>query len=690
MSDRRPRHDRRVRSRRLPLALLLAVQLAAAAASAQLSGIGSQEWSQGPLAGVTETGDRFGQAVAVGDFDGDGYDDLAIGVPDEDVGSEADAGAVHVLYGGPTGLGEPRSQLLTLDDIGDVSEAGDRFGFSLAAGNLSVGHDETDDLVIGAPGKDLLADGEVRPDAGRVYSLLGAPGGFSGVARQYDQEMEVGPFPPLSAWENAEAGDFYGFAVAVLDGCWFPIDPYPCVVVGVPGEDLEGPFSTIVDAGLVTLIGMIGPNGPLPVDGELDDFHFHQDSTHDGVAVAGVAEEGDRCGWSLATGDFDDDGRVDLAVGCPLENEGALSDTGAVVEVTLDRGQDFDPVFLASAIFSQDGAVAGVAETDDTFGWSLAVEHFDDDGIHDLVVGVPGEDVGILNAAGAVNVLFGSPSGLTATGSLIFDQDDLPTPQAEANDQFGLSLAVADFDGDGLADIAVGAPGETLGAADFAGSLTVIRGGLHAPTTDGMATFTQSTSGVPDSPEDDDGFATALAAGDFDGDGVADLAIGVPNEDIAVGALDYGVVDVLYGMEGGAFSRLSFDDTTDSESEGKPGLRFLEVRRTGSLRLAASVTVDLVPPSTATAGVDYLFTPATLSWAAGEGGAKFHSYTIVDDGEDEPNETFRVGLTNPSPGAAPGPASGKIVTLVDDDLPSGIFADGFESGDAGSWSAAVP
>ena len=67
-----------------------------------------------------------------GDFNGDGAADLAVGVPGEDVGPLVDAGRVQVLYGGRAGLGAPGDQLWTQDSVGvgDVVEAGDRFGES--------------------------------------------------------------------------------------------------------------------------------------------------------------------------------------------------------------------------------------------------------------------------------------------------------------------------------------------------------------------------------------------------------------------------------------------------------------------------------------------------------------------------------------------------------------------------------
>src|SRR5262245_37759027 len=86
--------------------------------------------------------DRTVPSTVYGDFNGDGYDDAAIGVPGEDVNGAADAGAVNVIYGSPNALNTFHNQLWTQNNLGavdprtglvDTSEAGDKFGASLAA-----------------------------------------------------------------------------------------------------------------------------------------------------------------------------------------------------------------------------------------------------------------------------------------------------------------------------------------------------------------------------------------------------------------------------------------------------------------------------------------------------------------------------------------------------------------------------
>jgi len=83
---------------------------------------------------AAETGDRFARAFAVGDVDGDGFDDLTVGVPAEDVGTVFDAGAVNVLKGAAGGLTSSGSQQFTQDspELPDTAEDSDQFGAALA------------------------------------------------------------------------------------------------------------------------------------------------------------------------------------------------------------------------------------------------------------------------------------------------------------------------------------------------------------------------------------------------------------------------------------------------------------------------------------------------------------------------------------------------------------------------------
>src|SRR4051794_38490402 len=193
---------------------------------------------------------KAGAGAVRADFDGDGFGDLAVGVPDENVNDIVDAGIVHVIYGGADGLGARNDVLRELSTVaapGDTPEAGDKFGSALAGGDFNG--DGFADLAVGAPFEDV---GTVA-DAGMVLVYYGSPTGIvfpaqSGV-RPTVWTQNSGGVP-----DAAEAGDQFGFSLAWGD---FGGGPEADLAVGVPGESLAGSVSPIIEAGAGNVI-----NGP--------------------------------------------------------------------------------------------------------------------------------------------------------------------------------------------------------------------------------------------------------------------------------------------------------------------------------------------------------------------------------------------------------------------------------------------
>lgn len=436
------------------------------------------------LAGIEDVaggGDQLGFSVTVGDFNGDCFADAAVGVPFDDVAGVVDAGSVHVFYGSPLGLAV--DEVWHQDSAGVVgtAAAGDRFGHALGSGDFNG--DGYADLAIGIPYKDLGA----LVDTGSVSILYGSATGLSATGSQL-WNQNTGTIQ-----EGSESDDRFGWAVAAGD---FNGDGFDELVAGAPNEDVGG----AADAGVVHVI-----YGSLDGLSELGNQMWVEDN----AAIPDVSEAGDLFGFALAAGDFDADGREDLAIGVPLEDLGAVVDAGSV---TVLLGTSTGLLAGGAQVWNQDTAgILDVAEPSDVFGRALEVGDFDRDGYLDLVVGAPYEDLGAINSAGALHVLRGSAAGLTEVGDALWHQDSAGIGEvAEAGDTFAYRLRAGDYDGDGFSDLAVGVPGESVGPAPNAGAAHLLRGSGGGLGAAGQQLWHQDVLGVLDTAEASDLFAHGL------------------------------------------------------------------------------------------------------------------------------------------------------------------------------------
>jgi FG-GAP repeat len=449
-----------------------------------LTGAGSQFFTQDSpgVANSTEAYDNFGDTLAAGDFNHDGFADLAIGARLEDIGASIDAGAVHVLYGSPDGLTATGSQYFTqaTPGIADSPEEEDWFGSALAANDFD--HDGFADLAIGVNLENL---GSIAV-AGAVHVLYGSPSGLLATGSQlFTQDTPGVP-------SSAEFGDNFGATLTTGD---FDHDGFADLAVGAMFEDVGGS----INAGAVNVL--YGSAGGLTGTGS-------QLFTQDTPGVANSAERDDNFGYTLAAGDFDHDGFADLAVAAFPEDVGGIEDAGAVHVL---YGSASGLTATGSQYFTQNTlGVADSPEQFDFFGWALAAGDFDHDGFADLAIGVQEDFELILGAGGMVQVLYGSAGGLLATGSQLLTQDTPGVPGSVGSDGFGNALATADFDHDGIADLAVSAPYESIGDSANAGAVNVLYGSADGLTGSGSQLFTQDTPGVGSSAEFKDFFGWAL------------------------------------------------------------------------------------------------------------------------------------------------------------------------------------
>jgi FG-GAP repeat len=462
------------------------------------SGVGSQLFTQNEAGGHAEAGDGFGRVVAVGNFNGDGFGDLAIAAPGENVGSMRDAGAVNVLYGSASGLSGVGAQQVTQNSpgVGSSAELDDVFGAALAAGDFNG--DALDDLAVGVPSE----AGVVR--SGAVNILYGSAAGLSGAGSQVFTQNSPGVV------DSSEAGDRFGQALAAGD---FNGDAFAELAVGAPREDA----GSLRDAGAVTVLlgDASGLTGAASVV-------FTQDTP----GVGGSAEAGDLFGLALAAGVtvFGQPRFANLAIGAPGEDVFTVPDAGAVTLLFGGVGGLQGP---GSEGFSQNNIGTGPgAEAGDLFGFALAMGDFNGSGSDeepigevDLAIGVPGEDLFSLVDAGVVDVVyndwpfFGHPNPrhlqLTQAG---------PGAGPEPGDRYGFALTST---GGSLATVAVGAPGEDVdtaaGRVVGAGAVSVLvgtpdfqgEGGRGLVGLPGL--LYQNSPGVGSSAEPGDLFGDALA-----------------------------------------------------------------------------------------------------------------------------------------------------------------------------------
>lgn len=387
----------------------------------------SLECPERPL-GTADEGAHFGRAVAVGDFNGDGSADLAVGAPDEDIGPNTffqRAGAVYVFRGFPSGdtWQDPGGashervdfmpwERLRRHDLGTLgAKAYDTLGQALATGDFNG--DGYDDLAMGAPG----ANSPVGDWTGRVYIGWGSPGGLT----------EFDDISPSVAGILPTGLDGFGSALATgdLDG-----DGRDDLAIGAPGTDNGGG----IHAGHVRL--MLGSD-----DGLVAWTGVHQEMPHAAVTPAGAGtgvplgthEHLDYFGASLAIGDLDDDGREDLVVGAPTDKEGGPYSGAVYVFQSAAEGM------RGWGRLDQTGMDTN--EAGDYFGHAVAIGNFKTGSPynHEIIVGAPYEDIegeGIITNVGRIYAF--ENVGGTITGMYGLYQTGVS--DNTVGDMFGYSL----------------------------------------------------------------------------------------------------------------------------------------------------------------------------------------------------------------------------------------------------------
>jgi Domain of unknown function (DUF1929)/FG-GAP repeat len=348
------------------------------------------------------TSDRFGFSLAAADIDNDGYTDLLVGTPYEDVGSQTDAGMAQVIWGSSGGLGHGKaSSNLTQTSFGRTVTAGDQLGYAVDAAN-ELGADSPM-VAVGVPGGNVSGQNDAGW-AGFFTAGLSDP-------RAVDEDSPGVPGTP-------EAEDRFGEAVTLglLAGTSSRVD----AVVGVPSEDYGSGSSAISGAGAIVIIDDL-------YTGIVAGQAFDQNTT----GVPDNAESGDSFGKvidSVRTGST-----THLAVGVPFEDIGTASDAG-MVELFSSNGVSVTP---GAGLTQNTTGVTGTPAAGDKFGRRLVLAP---PGLGDsktrLAVSTPYKD-GPATDAGQVQIFPLDDLGAEVT----YDQNSTGVVGvAEANEHFGEGL----------------------------------------------------------------------------------------------------------------------------------------------------------------------------------------------------------------------------------------------------------
>jgi hypothetical protein len=414
------------------------------------------------------------------DFNGDGYQDLAIAAPAATVGSHSWAGYVAISYGSAKGLSQARTAIITQDTPGVPGTSGDNHGFGYELIPRDLDGDGLTDLVV-LTHEYLPANN----NGGSVIILWGRRTGMSG-----NDAVRIPAPANAFVGEDITTGDFDGdghtdlFMQNAEDYDVRAVLYGPFGRNGSPAREQQLTVFSTDNTICTTAAGDFNGDG---ID-DLATFYVYEDHAEGGKLWLGTRQGLSTVPRRLpsanttAVGDFDKDGYADLATRVFPNGETYLEDDPGTIKIYY--GSSAGPSTTRTKTITQETAgVPGVSEKGDQFGGRLSAGDVNGDGYADLAVGDPGEAIGSVAKAGSVVVLKGGNGGLTGTGAQSFHQNTPGVPgSVEKGDLFGGSVRLLDVTGDGKADVAAGAPGENLGTIVNGGAVWLLRGTATGPT----------------------------------------------------------------------------------------------------------------------------------------------------------------------------------------------------------------
>ena len=331
-----------------------------------------------------DASDRFGNSVASGDVNNDGFDDVIVGADVEDSGG-ASSGAGYIFYGATSIASSIDASDADVKFIGE--EGNDFLGKSAATGNFN--NDNFTDVLLGASGEDSGGS-----SAGAAYIFFGGTSLAASIDASAANVKLIGE----------DGADLFGTSSAAGD---INNDGFDDALIGATGEATGGTNAgaSYIFFGSASLASSI-------------------DAGNANVKLIGV-DASDVFGISGATGDVNNDGFDDAIVGADA--------AGGMGSAYIFYGSNS----LAASIDADDANVEIVGETAaDFLGRSVSAGDINNDGIDDPLVGAPGDDTGG-NSAGAAYIVLGAPNLATTINA---SAANVKFIGIDASDSLGVSV----------------------------------------------------------------------------------------------------------------------------------------------------------------------------------------------------------------------------------------------------------
>lgn len=410
--------------------------------------------------------DQTGRAVAAGDINNDGKDDLIIGASGADVGGIIAAGKVYIIFGGQLasldaddGNTDGSINLANLDALTEgfmLNGYGtsDQVGYSIATGDLN--NNDHHDLIIGA----FAANERGDTANGATYVIYGNQ--LSSADDNADGIIDLSTLDGTDGYILSGIRDFdesgYSVASADVNG-----DSFSDIIVGAHRASTNGTNAgetyIVFGNSLSTLDAADGS-----VDGNTDFFYL--DGTT-GYKIFGEDNSG-RSGYTVSAGDVDGDGRNDVLIGAFAATVNGNTFTGKsyllfgnrLSEADANDGNSDGGIQLAGLNGTNGFTIPGINGNDQS-GNAVSSGNFNGDGFQDILIGAQNASPNGRTYAGESYVIYGSQS-VGSSGSISLTSLDgsngFRFQGALNGDAIGISVSSGDLNGDNIDEVLVGSP----------------------------------------------------------------------------------------------------------------------------------------------------------------------------------------------------------------------------------------